>query len=538
MKTGFFAVLTMVLIVLGLCLIGVVFNPHGFWSFWGDLHDGLGQMLHAIGMGIVIIFSTGLFCALLVGGAYAYVKIKHLNKVQTIGPTKFGAQQAVVVYGVHGPQVEHLSNNQMPFDMGQVMQIIEKTMRANTAAVAMMQKATAYADRVAIQEEKPDTKQIASPSDAIPAVVTYSEVSEQVPTELSLLGIHPTSGALEIVSPTQLKTAWFVGGSNMGKTNTVYGKVADMMRWHAQMIICDNHADKPDSLANKLRDFHHRLLIPIAQADEDIKRAIIKFLKEFHQRRDHGRSIAEMWLIVCDEVNATGNHVVKLTEQEEQWLYDAYGIKVEDHRVKLMVFFKILAETCGYEARGFGMFGFFISQKVAGLAWLRNAMMTVFVHGLLMYSEALLAANQNRARAEEIMKFKKGRTLIYGYELDEMVLQQPLYEPNTVESTVSEVVSTGISELSPVPSDGDAYEYTVDQPGKQSDTETIPTLSQAQKMKLLQVLEMDSQQKGQNHIIRTIWGVEPNTRAGSDAAEELRLIRAYIAGEQRRKLGL
>jgi len=73
---------------------------------------------------------------------------------------------------------------------------------------------------------------------------------------------------------------------------------------------------------------------------------------------------------------------------------------------------------------------------VAGLSWLRNAMMTVFVHGLLMDSEALLAANNDRKLADLVKSFKKGRTLVYGYEFEQpLILQQPKY--NIVEGSVS-----------------------------------------------------------------------------------------------------
>jgi hypothetical protein len=260
------------------------------------------------------------------------------------------------------------------------------------------------------------------------------------------LGIYPTNGQLEIVSPDNYKTAWFVGGSNMGKTNTVYGKVADAVRWGAKLIICDNHAHKADSLANKLGAFHHRLLFPIAQTDIAIKDAIIAFLKEFKARRDDGASCDEKWLIVTDEVNATSEHVVVISDMEKMMLMVDYGIKVKDNFVKLKVFFQALAQTCGYESRGFEMFGYFISQKVAGLSWLRNAMMTVFVHGLLMDSEALLAANNDRKLADLVKSFKKGRTLVYGYEFEQpLILQQPKY--NIVEGSVEKNEITGRSEV-------------------------------------------------------------------------------------------
>lgn len=504
------------LLLLSPLVCSIIF-PVQAHQIYNNLMQALGDIGRAVAIGGIILFFTGLVLFV------AHFIIEHKKNYRVIRPSAIRGHQAQAI--IHNGVVVHLTTNNAQMDPAQSLAWIRQALQISSQAATLARK------DYYIGESSPVPQLPApEPTEAIADVVSYRTISGQVPDELSLLGIHPHNGDLEIISPEQLKTAWFVGGSNTGKTNTVYGKVGDAVRWGAKIIICDNHAHKKDSLANKLKDFHGRLLIPIAQTDEDIKRAIILFLSQFHQRRDSGASCAEKWLIVSDEVNATGAHVVRLTDEEEAWLIGCYGIKVEEHRVKLMVLFKILAETCGYESRGFEMFGFFISQKVAGLAWLRNAMMTVFVHGLLMESEALLAANNNRKLAQLVMKFKKGRTLVYGYEVDEMILQQPLYEPDpslVVESTVSEPVSSATS-------DGD----TPDQPGKQPDTTNAVELSQAQKMKLLKVLEMDAQRAGQNDIIRAVWGQEPNTRAGNAAAEELRLIRSFIAQEQRNKLGL
>jgi hypothetical protein len=435
-------------------------------------------------------------------------------------------ERNIIRPGVHGPAQAVIHQNTM-VQLASPTQVLDPAASAKSilqAGRAMRQETRQFMiDELRMEPEKP--KEIEGPKEHIPAVVMYSSVSGEVPDELSLLGIHPESGQLEIVSPENLKTAWFVGGSNMGKTNTVYGKVGDAKRWGARMIFCDNHAYKPDSLTNKLKDFHGSLLIPIAQTDEDIKRAVIMFLKEFHARRDGLKTAYEKWLIVCDEVNATGNHVVQLTAEEELWLYERYGYKVENGRIKLMVLFKFLAETCGYEARGFDMFGYFISQKVAGLAWLRNAMMTVFVHGLLTYSEALLAANNKRKNAELVMKFKKGRVLVYGYEIEEMILQQPLYEMNVVESTIESSVQSDSTQMESTEASSNQAKIENVRPDTEPLDRTLPfdlgKFKQAQKMLLAQ--------RNQNEIICEVWNVQENTRAFRAAKEEFRLMLAYLA---------
>lgn len=409
-------------------LVGIFMmaRPKEFWHTMGELHDGLANLFAAIGIGVEIVFFTGL----LLVGAYALIRLRNMWTVQVIGPTRHGPQQAVMVRERGMTRVEHLANTQIPLDANQLMAALQKSMLANYQSVNTIVKQQRVIDQYGDYDEDEDGAPSAlPPPEGIPEVVPYSAIRDQVPGELSLLGIHPHNGELEIISPDKLKTAWFVGGSNTGKTNTVYGKVGDVVEWGAKILINDSHAHKDDSLTKKLRDFHHRLLMTPAQKDEDIKRATIRFLQEFMARRDEGSSCDELWLIVTDEVNATGEHMVAVTPEEETWLKANFGLKIKEGRIKLMVLFKILAETCGYESRGFGMFGFFISQKAAGLSWLRNAMMTVFVHGLLMDSEALLAANNDRALAKLVRGFKKGRTLVYGYEIEQpLILQQPLYE--------------------------------------------------------------------------------------------------------------
>lgn len=383
-----------------------------------------------------------------------------------------------------------------------------------------------------IKVEEVANQQIEGPKEVIPKVIPYGSIADQIPSDRSLLGIYPETGNLEIVEPERYKTAWFVGGSNTGKTNTVYGKVSDAVRWGAKIIIADNHAFKKDSLANKLKDFHGRLLIPIAQTDEQIKDAIIFFLREFKRRRDQGKPCTEKWLLVADEVNATANHTVRISKEEATSLLEEFGIKIEGEFVKLQVFFKLLAETCGYEARGFEMFGYFISQKVAGLHWLRNAMMTVFVHGLLMDSEALLAANNNRKHAEMVKAFKVGRTLVYGLDFDPVVLQQPKYEiAQIVESTVEEPTSNSASIL-PEQADGNLVYFKPHQKRIEAEIATEPLQAQkneGDEARVTRVTHHMIEGKSVNKIIKEEWGLDSGGGAYQVALSELREIQKIIA---------
>jgi hypothetical protein len=368
-----------------------------------------------------------------------------------------------------------------------------------------------YTKMARVQVKEESHPQIEGPKEVIPKVVTYGSIADQVPSDRSLLGIYPETGSLEIVEPERYKTAWFVGSSNTGKTNTVYGKVSDMVRWGAKIIICDNHAYKEDSLANKLKDFHSRLLVPIAQTDEDIKNTILFFLREFKRRRDQGKPCTEKWLLVADEVNATANHVVRISKEEAAALLEEFGMRIEGEFVKLQVFFKLLAETCGYEARGFEMFGYFISQKVAGLHWLRNAMMTVFVHGLLMDSEAVLAANNNRKLAELVKSFKQGRTLVYGLDFDPVILQQPKYEIGQVVESTVETPSSRESSMTFKQASDDRYaEAAPEADTMPSEEEIYPTTFELKKI-LAEIGKMKQNGLSNDAILKQ-YGLNPGGR--------------------------
>lgn len=316
-----------------------------------------------------------------------------------------------------------------------------------------------------------------SPDHAIADIVHYRDVEREVPSDLSLLGIYPENGNLEIVSPDVYKTAWFVGASSSGKTNTVYGKVADAVRWGAKIIICDIHGNgnKQDSLTNQLQDFHGDLLIPVASSRETIKNAVIKYMREFMARREGGVMWTQKWLIVIDEVNALAKMPIAITEPEKKMLFEEFGIKIKDDVVPFEVLIKALVELCGYEGRGFGMFGYFISQKAAHLAWLRNAVTTVFAHRMIMDSEAILVANGDRKMAELIKAFKRGRTLVYGVDIQEpIILQQALYHQQNRTPVVN---STAISERSmSVPSNQSVMTLERPQESAQEADGTITTV--------------------------------------------------------------
>jgi hypothetical protein len=365
--------------------------------------------------------------------------------------------------------------------------------------------------RIESKDQEQDTAQL---PEAIPAIVRYADIRDEVPPGMSLLGIHPSNGELELSDWEKLKMLWIIGSSSTGKSNTVFGKALEAVNHGARLLVVDQHAAKEDSLTRKLEPLKASFLRSVAVSDEQVLSAIDAFKSEF-DRRVHNAPCTQKIVLIMDEINRMARN-------------DA-----------LLAAIKEVVAIGGEESRGFCMYVWAISQKAVYLKWLRDSAITVIAHRVTRMEEAKLACNDDLKAARKLLTFPVGRSFIYGVDFDDLIeLQQPLYDAPVVEGTISAAVSEDISELSPREENGYSNGDSGEQGGKQLDTPSGILLDQAQKMKLLQVLELDAQQKGQNDIIRTIWGQEPNTRQGQAAAEELRLIRAFIAQDQRRKLGL
>lgn len=429
----FFMSLIAVVVLVVLFAIAYWLNLPGVHTFLGAANDALTEIFGALFVGLKLLFFTGL----VLGIAYAVIELRKRSRITVISGTKHRPAQAIIH---KGELVQLAQPGQQQLDPLQQLAVLQKV-------IQMQGQMAKLAQQTYVQEIAPaQPRELAAPQERIPAVVKYEDIASEIPGDLSLLGIHPSDGNFEIVPPEKLKTVWFVGGSNTGKTNTVYGKVGDCVRWGCKISICDQHAHKRDSLAGKLGPYAKSFLHIPAISDDEIKDAILNFLEEFHRRRKGGK-YTDKRLIVVDEVNGLGEHVVRVTKEEAELIYMRYGVEIKKERVKMRVFIQLLVETCGYESRGYDMFGFFISQKAADLSWLRKAAMTVFVHGLLMKSEALLACNDNAEAAALVMNFKKGRTYIFGYEIERpMELQQPLYGDSVVDATITPVTENLSSE--------------------------------------------------------------------------------------------
>jgi len=269
-------------------------------------------------------------------------------------------------------------------------------------------------------EEEPEEDYIPT----IPSLVRYEDVAHAVPQGHALLGVG--AYGVETCDFAKLMTCWIVGGSSTGKSNTVALKIDEAIRLgrNIKIVLIDPHMKKPDSLYNRIKCYEHLFLFPTASRPKDVYSVLMWYLREFNRRLETGEGLDDLLLIV-DEVS----NVVEMELDEDE----AEGIDDPEKAIARLI--KKIARICGQESRGFGMFGWFISQKAAGLAWLRNVVITVIAHKMNMMSERLLACNQNKAIAHDMGSWPLGRVLVYGLGFEEMrVLQQPIFSLPEIET--------------------------------------------------------------------------------------------------------
>ena len=246
----------------------------------------------------------------------------------------------------------------------------------------------------------------------LPTSIRYEQIADQIPHGHGLLGVSATS--VETAAFTDFMTMLISGGSNSGKSNTVGLKISEAIAAHQgiQLIVVDWHAVKPDSLYNKIRCYEEHFMLPVCISEEETMAALDWFLDEFNRRVDAGRG-DQVVLLVIDEIPGMLRRGSK----------------------ELVKKLKDIAETCGEESRGFGMYGWFIAQRMIGLAWLRNVVHTVIAHKAGRLSESIEACNGHKDIARGMELWPKGRVIVYGQNFEGVkVLQMPTFAMPTVDA--------------------------------------------------------------------------------------------------------
>jgi hypothetical protein len=497
-------------------LLAIFTNLTAFHSILGEMHQAIDTIALGVWDGVIMLFFTGLG----LGVTYGVIRLRQMARVQIVGPGRHGhAQQALIVNEGKGvSRIEQLAAPNMdPVQQFEMLLKAQKIMQASNATALTEQRLLALLAKqqqaVVPQIEAPEVQIVES----IAEVVRYEEIADEIPPEMSLLGVHPENGNLELTAWEKLKCLWIVGSSSTGKSNTVFGKAQEAKRQGAKFLVIDQHIVKEDSLGRKMMAYKDAFLRPIAVTDDEVLAALAWFKAEFERR-------------VSCPVCARGQQCEQCS-QKIVLVADEMNRMNRNERLRKAL--KEIVAICGEESRGFGMYGWFLSQKGVGLAWLRDSAITVIAHRLTTIKEALLVCNEDRAMAKQLLGFKVGRTYVWGVDFDEpMELQQVLYPTPKNESPATwpdGEVPTSTDELPTTSPHTDDLNYFT-QDGKQDEVgeeEKIFYAQNAERIRHVAQMMMDG--KSMNQIMAAEWGIDAPGGKYQAALPELREIQKFIA---------
>ncbi len=201
-------------------------------------------------------------------------------------------------------------------------------------------------------------------------------------------------GILELIVGPWPGTHAIAGKGRSGKTRRVLANIAQALIGGAQVIVCDPHFTKADSLARSLEPLARYLTI--AQGEEAIVAASQQFLSEMESRVEDASRPCTPILIVFDEWSR---------------LMDENNAKMPEGGRDLLV---DVAKNCSIQYAGYYGFcciiGQIWTQEACGGTDIRRSLQSVFVHQLSAeYAAFFFRAAKWKNKAEEI----KRRDCIY-----------------------------------------------------------------------------------------------------------------------------
>lgn len=319
-----------------------------------------------------------------------------------------------------------------------------------------------------------------------------------------------------------------IGGS--GKTTTAYWLCVQEILAGTKLIVVDPHLHVrrrgiAQGLGQLLSPFKTSYLFaPCADDPEHIMKRARWMRDENKRRQGPGVNLDRepQVMMVIDEFNS-----IIAIEEIKQELGDIIATVQREGR-KLGLFFLLVGHRW--------------SQQDIGNIKIRTNAATVMAH---YYNDADQADKLLGGSGRLCQQLKAGSYWLRGLMTGDLckVRTPMMYEAD------STLILDLLGHLTPYPTgptidaaSGDTYRHTDElgdtsgdtyrQPVEPMEVTTSVTLTQAQRVKMMMVVEMDIRQASQNEIIAAVWNVNPKDRAGQEAARELRLIRAYMA-EQR-----
>ncbi len=211
-----------------------------------------------------------------------------------------------------------------------------------------------------------------------------------------------------IASWDDFKILLVLGSSSSGKTTTIVEKCLCAVRSGGQLVICDPHAQKPDSLTRRIVSLQSALMpgTVLAQEHQEIMTNLRTVRAEFERRR-RGANISTPIYVVVEEVNRLMRDKAIAKELTN------------------------FCEEMGQEARGYNIYLILCAQRVSGLADIRNSMIACICHKVSpMESEKCLPARFAKYTAE----LGVGQSFVLDADGNVFALQQVLVTREDVEA--------------------------------------------------------------------------------------------------------
>lgn len=186
--------------------------------------------------------------------------------------------------------------------------------------------------------------------------VHFRDVTGQLGPGQFFLGMRH-NGQARIGTWDEYKSVLIIGDSSSGKTNSIAQLIAQAVQGGAQLVICDPHANKRDSLKNKIMP----ALAPYLYPGTGVAVQHPEILHQVHLVRD---------LLERRVAGETGPDIVLVVEEWNRLQRDA----------RIAEELALIGETLGQEGRGFGVFGVFGAQTMIGFAKNKRAFISYLVH--------------------------------------------------------------------------------------------------------------------------------------------------------------
>lgn len=418
-----------------------------------------------------------------------------------------------------------------------------------------------------IVQEIPNQEPLALPAPLVSPVPTGRQllldgtVEKHLQQGLIILG----QGEDGILKPLKIKRCFSTlvsGLPSVGKTTTVFWIVCQLTLIGAKFWIVDPHMYFEDeegnrSLASELSDLSDSFVFPPCEGKpQDVIARMRWMYQQLRKRQQPGYIVKakDTILGIMDEFNSVADSI------------DPKTIVVKDEEGKPLNFAQTLA-LIEREGRKYGLHFILIGHKwarqdIGGDNAVRTNATTYLCHRLNDESQANLLLGSGQGK--KVLGLNVGAYWITGptWNAEQAKIRTPdisaadlpvlrqikqrrievINQANVVDADpVASAMASGItSTWRPDTSYGRDTEQEINLGGRPLDvTKDDLSLSDSLHTKMLMVIEMDEQgDKNMNEIISTVWGVNPDSRQGRAAKEELKQIRAYIATHARKTMRL